>query len=258
MRGRDVVWGWWLPLGLILLWQVLSTRGALNALMFPPPTAVLATAWAMLKSGEILAQLGATLSRMFAGAAIGCFFGLACGVGMGASGAVRRSLEPMVSGLNSTPKLVLLPLLMLVAGIGEAARITSIALTCFIVMAIHGHDGVRGVNPAWVEMAHNYGAGRLAMLRRVFLPAGLPQFFTGLRLALGRALAITISVEIVSATDGVGSMVWMAWQTFSTERLYVGLAITVALGLLFHRGLERLEARLVPWGVSHRPRLAPE
>jgi ABC-type nitrate/sulfonate/bicarbonate transport system permease component len=238
----------WLPVLIVGLWQVLASRQVLNPLFFPAPTEILAVGWAMLRSGELGAQVGVTLLRMATGVAIGALSGLACGLAMGASQPVRQSLEPIVSALNSTPKLALLPMLMLLTGVGETARILPVALTCFIVMAIHGLDAVRGVNQAYVELARNYGAGRRAMLRRVYLPASLPRIFTGLRLALGRALVITISVELVSSTDGLGSMIWMAWQTFSTDKLYIGVITAALFGALFHNGLEWLETRLIPWG----------
>jgi NitT/TauT family transport system permease protein len=220
----------------------------LNALFFPAPSVLLSSGWEMLKSGELAVQVGATLSRMLIGSAIGMFGGLTCGLLMGAVGSVQRSLKPIVSALNSTPKLALLPMLMLFVGVGETARIVPIALTCFIVLAMHGLDAVRSVNRAYVELARNYGAGGRAMLRRVYLPASLPQVFTGLRLALGRALVLTVSVELVSSTNGIGSMIWMAWQTFSTDKLYIGVFTAAAFGALFHNGLEWLEARLIPWG----------
>ena len=204
--------------------------GVLNALFSPPPTVLLAAGWEMMQSGELGAQVGATLSRMFVGSAIGIIGGLACGLAMGAFDSLQRSLEPIISALNATPKLALLPMLMLITGMGETARLVPIALTSFIILAMHGLDAVRGVNPAYVELARNYGAGRRAMLRRVYLPASLPQIFTGLRLALGRALVITISVELVSSTNGLGSMIWMAWQTFSTEKLYIGVFTAAAWG----------------------------
>jgi ABC-type nitrate/sulfonate/bicarbonate transport system permease component len=248
MRLRRIALGIWLPVLIIGLWQVLASRRVLNPLFFPAPTEILAAGWTMLRSGELGAQVGATLLRMATGSAIGALCGLACGLAMGVAEPVRRSLEPIVSALNSTPKLALLPMLMLLTGVGETARILPIALTCFIVLAMHGLDAVRGVNQAYVELAHNYGAGRRAMLRRVYLPASLPRIFTGLRLALGRALVITISVELVSSTNGLGSMIWMAWQTFSTDKLYIGVITAALFGALFHNGLERIETRLIPWG----------
>lgn len=248
VRLRRTALALWLPLGILVLWQVLAARRILNALFFPAPTVVLSAAWEMLKSGELEAQVDATLSRMLIGSTIGVFGGLACGLAMGVIGPVRRSLEPLISALNSTPKLALLPMLMLFTGIGETARIAPVALTCFALLAIHGLDAVRGVNQAYVELARNHGAGRRAMLRRVYLPASLPQIFTGLRVAWGRALVLTISVELVSATNGLGSMIWMSWQTFSTDKLYIGVFTAAALGALFHNGLRWLEVRLIPWG----------
>jgi NitT/TauT family transport system permease protein len=247
MKLRNFALALWLPVGLVILWQTLAARGILNALFFPPPTQVVSAGWRMLRSGELESQVGATLGRMVLGVLIGSIGGLACGLGMGAFEPVRRSLEPAVSALNSTPKLALLPLLMLFTGVGETARIVPIALTCFIILAMSGLDAVQSVNRAYVDLARNYGANRRAMLRRVYLPASLPRVFTGLRLALGRALVITISVEMVSSPTGLGSMIWLAWQTFSTEKLYIGVVSAAALGTLFHTGLKWIEARLIPW-----------
>lgn len=248
MKLQKAVLVLWLPVGILALWQILASQQILNALFFPAPTLVLSAGWGMLKSGELGTQVGATLSRMFTGAGIGALLGLACGLAMGAAAPVRRSLEPIVSALNSTPKLALLPMLMLFTGIGETARIVPIALSCFIQLAMHGLDAVRSVNQAYIELARNYGARRGSMLRRVYLPASLPQIFTGLRLALGRALVLTISVEMLSSTNGLGSMIWMAWQTFSTDKLYIGIFAAAILGALTHNGLRWAEVRLLPWG----------
>lgn len=248
MRVKAVALAIWLPIVVLSVWQVLASRGILNTLFFPAPSALMSAGVEMLRSGELGTQAGTTLSRMFFGTGIGVLLGLACGLIMGAVGPIQRSLEPIVSALNSTPKLALLPMLMLFTGIGETARIVPIALTGFIVLAMHGLDAVRGVNQAYVEMARNHGAGRGALLLRVYLPASLPGVFTGLRLAMGRALVITISVELVGAQNGLGSLIWMAWQTFATEKLYIGVICSAALGALFHNGLRMLEARLIPWG----------
>jgi NitT/TauT family transport system permease protein len=198
--------------------------------------------------------VGITLARLFLGAGVGGFLGLACGLGMGAFDPLRRSLEPLVSALNSTPKLALLPMLIFLAGVNETSRIVPVALTSFVVLSLHGLDAVRGVNPVYLELARNYGAGRRALLRRVYLPASLPQVFTGFRVALGRALVITISVEIVSSNNGLGNMIWMAWQTFSTDKLYIGVITAAALGALFHNGLLKLEKRAIPWRDAARSR----
>jgi sulfonate transport system permease protein len=248
MKLRTVFLACWFPVCLLALWQILGSLGAINALFFPAPSVIAVAGWKMAESGELSAQIGATFARLFVGSAIGIISGLACGLAMGAFNSLQRSLEPIISALNATPKLALLPMLMLLTGVGETARLVPIALTSFIILAVHGLDAVREVNPGYVELARNYGAGRRAMLRDVYLPASLPRIFTGLRLALGRAVVITISVELVSSSTGLGSMIWTAWQTFATEKLYIGIFATSILGLLFHNGLLRLEEHLIPWG----------
>lgn len=238
----------WLPVTLVAIWQILTSVGWLDPLFFPAPSTLLSAAWQMLRQGELTKQTFHTLVRMFIGFAAGSSAGLLCGLVMGSISSVEASLEPMIAAIYSTPNLTLLPLLMMFFGVGDAAGIILVATGCFILVAMHALDAVRRVNHAYVELAANYGANRMAILRKVYIPACLPGIFTGMRLAVGRALIIAVSVELISPKDGLGSMIWLAWQTLSTEKLYVGILTTAFLGLLFNMTLRGLETRLIPWG----------
>jgi ABC-type nitrate/sulfonate/bicarbonate transport system permease component len=218
-----------------------------DPLFFPPPSAIGAACARMAQSGELWRHLGATLSRMSVGLLIGSAVGVPFGILLATAARMRRTAEPFVSALNSTPKLTLLPMLMLFFGIGETPKLVLIAAGCFLTMAIQSMDAVTSINRAFVELAVNYGANRAALWRKVYAPSALPQVFTGLRLALGRALTLAVSVELVSSEKGLGSLIWMAWQTFSIDKLYVGVALAAALGMTLHLGLKRLETHLVPW-----------
>lgn len=258
MREKRIRWlnsvagSWWLPAVLLGTWEALAQLRWINPLFFPAPSVIVQTGWRMILSGEWPSQAATTLHRMLTGSAAGLVLGFACGLLMGTLAPVRKSLEPLVSVLNSTPKLAVMPLLLLFVGVGETARLVPIALTAFVTLAMQTLDAVRSVEPGFVELARNYGAGRSALLRRVYFPACLPQIFTGLRLTAGRALVITISVELLGSPDGLGRLIWLAWQTFATEKLYIGILSTAMLGVLFHDGLARLEAKLVPWGAKPR------
>jgi len=247
MRLRRWGLGLALPAAVAGVWEICVRAGWLDPLFFPPPSSLAATGARMCLSGELPQHVQATLSRLLVGFVAGSFCGLLCGLMMGSVGWVRRLLEPVISALYSTPKLTMLPLLMLLVGIGESARIILIAISCFVFTALHGADGARSIQRIYVEVARNYGARGAALVRKVYLPSSLPQIFTGLRLALGRGLVITISIELIGSPSGLGSVVWMAWQTFATERLYVGVICSAALGGLFHLALARLETALVPW-----------
>jgi ABC-type nitrate/sulfonate/bicarbonate transport system permease component len=237
----------WLPVLILVAWEAGSALGLLNPLFLPPPSALMRSAVDMIIRGELQENLKATLTRLFLGFLLGSFSGLGFGVLMGVVPWIRRSLEPIISGAYATPKISLLPMLMLLMGVGEPARILFIAVGCFILMAMHGMDALQNVNHRYVEMAINYGADRLDVIRKVYLPSALPQIFTGFRIALGRALTITIALELISCPNGLGSMIWMAWQTFYTEKLYIGVILAATLGSILHFSLKRLEDRLVPW-----------
>jgi len=247
MKTKAALFALWFPACVLVLWQLGANLRWFDPLFFPPPTAILAAAERMVSSGELSRHLGATLARMGAGLLAGALPGALFGLLMGTVGWVRRSTEPLVSALNSTPKLALLPMLMLFFGVGETARLLLVAAGCFLTMAIQTMDAVTSVNRAFIEMAVNYGADRWALWRKVYVPSALPQIFTGVRLALGRALVITVSVELVSAQNGLGSLIWSAWQTFTITKLYVGVTVAAALGAILHWGFQRLEARLIPW-----------
>lgn len=240
----------WLPVVLLGSWQILASVGALNPIFFPPPSILLSTASDMLREGELQRHVLATLRRTFEGFSLGVTAGLAAGLAMGSSAFIRRSLDPLIAALWASPKLSLLPMLMILLGIGDAPRIVLIALGCFIVVSLQVVDSIGSIQRGYVEVAKNYGAGRVALLRRVYLPAVTPAAFTSLRLAFGRALTLTVSVELISSPDGLGTLIFHAWQGLLTERLYVAIGVTAALGMLSHKVLRWMERRYVPWNLN--------
>lgn len=245
--GRSLLRAFWLPLAVLVLWEIAVSAHWLDRLFFPPPSAIASTLIAMARTGELWRHLGATLGRIVVGLTLGAAVGAPSGILMGTVPAVRRSVEPTIAALNSTPKMALFPMLMLFFGLGEAPRLILIAAGCFLTMAIQSADAVASVNRAFADLAVNCGASPAMVWRKVYVPSVTPQMFTGLRLALGRALTIVISTELVGASNGLGGLVWIAWQTFSIDKLYVGVALAAAMGATLHAGIRRLEAHLVPW-----------
>jgi len=201
----------------------------------------------MYNSGELYNHVSTTLSRILIGFAIGASAGISIGLLMGVSGFFRRAVEPIVSALNSTPKMSLFPLVLLFLGVGETARLFLIAVSPMIPVAIQTLDAVRTVPHGFVEMAQNYGARRRDVLRRVYLPASTPQILSAVRVAMGRCLVTTISVEIIGSPSGIGHMIWMGWQTLATEKLYIGVILAGSMGMTSHKLLKRIERRVVPW-----------
>jgi len=246
-KARRLLGSAWLIALLLACWEAMSRLRILDPLFFPAPSILLQTLEKLTVSGEVGRQVMNTLERTAVGFGVGVICGVAVSVALTLSATLRRASEPLISALYSTPRLTLLPMVMLLVGVNDTARILLVAMGTALLMIIQISDAVRAVNRDFVDMAVNYGAGPLAVIRKVYLPACLPQGFTALRLAFSRALVLTISVELLNCDDGVGSMIWSAWQTFAIEKLYVSIALAGALGLFFQWFFLRLERRLTPW-----------
>jgi len=228
-------------------WQALASLRILDPLFFPPPSRLFSTVGSLLASGELGREAGRTLTRASVGFGTGAVAGILAAALVSSWPWLHRATQPAIAALYSSPKLTLLPMLMLLVGVNETSRILLVGLSSFLLVVMQVSDAVRSVNPDYVNMAASYGAGQAMVIRRVYLPACLPQIFTALRLAFGRALVLTISIELLSGQNGLGSMIWSAWQTFAVEKLYVGVMLAAGLGLLFQALFRILERRLVPW-----------
>lgn len=240
-----------LPVAIIVavlaLWEWRARSGSISTLFFPAPSTIIQTFARLLASGELAIQLGATLSRLLLGFALGSAPGLIFGLTMGWSRRLRAVIDPFVAALHPIPKISLLPLIIIIFGIGETSKIVAVAVGSFFPMVINCMAGVLQISPTYFDVAKNYGAGPLKVFKRVILPGSLPLVLTGARISLNIALLITISVELVAAKKGLGAVIWFAWQTLRTEELYASLIVISALGIGFNLFLQRLKLRLVPW-----------
>jgi ABC-type nitrate/sulfonate/bicarbonate transport system permease component len=243
-----------MPVAIVLLafslWETLARTGAISAFYFPAPTTILRTLLGLIVSGELWRQLGATLSRLFPGLLLGGVPGLLLGLAMGWSRPLRLALDPIIAALHPVPKIAVLPLLMVIFGIGETSKIVVIGVAAFFPMLINSMAGVRQVSPTYFEVAENYGAGRFKVLTRVVLPGSLPMILSGLRLALNLSLLLTIATEIVAGDTGLGAMIWLSWELLRVDVLYASLFVAAGLGIASNQLLQSAMRRLVPWQVE--------
>jgi NitT/TauT family transport system permease protein len=228
-------------------WELLARLGLLSPTFFPPPSRIVATLVASCVDGTMPRHLAATVLRVGPGLLIGGAPGLLLGLVMGWSPRVRGVADPFIAALHPIPKLALLPLFMLIFGIGEASRIAAVAVAAFFPMLINAMAGVRQISPVYFEVAENYGARRMQVLTRVVLPGALPSALAGMRLAANIAFLVTIAVEIAAAQVGLGSLVWLSWQVLKVELLYATLAVIAVLGVALNGGMAMLSGWLVPW-----------
>jgi NitT/TauT family transport system permease protein len=166
---------------------------------------------------------------------------------MGLSDRVRGALDPFVGALHPLPKIAVLPLLLVIFGIGDLPLILIIAAGVTFPMLINTMAGVSQIDPIHLDVARIHRAGRWMVVRRVVIPAAAPSVLAGLRLALNTALLIAIAVEMVAASSGLGEMIWMSWTTFRIENIYVAVFTTIAFGLGVNLLITLLTRIWIPW-----------
>ena len=235
---------------LLVVWEVVVRSGLHVGLFLPAPSSVILRLVQLVTDGSLMTHLAATLVRIAGGLVIGTGIGLALGLAMGSSASLRRALDPVVAALHPIPRLAFFPLLIVVFGVGEYSKLASVALGAFFPMLLNTVAGIRGMNPVHLELARNYGATPRQMFRRILLPGSMPLMLTGLRLSSNVAFHSTIGVEMVGSRTGIGSLLWLSWQTFRIDQLYAILVVIAVIGIGLAALIRWVTARSAPWLVE--------
>ena len=267
------------PVLVLLVWQFAGDYGLINPNWFPQPTKIaaglwdlivrydrfsqtsllgrpwlipeyfgkdgLAGVWTLLSESHVLA----TVSRVFAGFVLGAIPGILLGVVMGLNQTVRLMLDTTLSAIYVLPKIAIFPIVMLMFAdpFGEGPKIVVVALAVFILMTINTMAGVRSIDAVYLMAGRNYGARGWQMMRHVVIPGAMPVIFAGLRIALGTAMIVIISVEFLRAKQGVGFITFYYWEVLNPEKMYAGLLVVMMLGVLLAFALQWLQHRMMPW-----------
>ncbi|MCK5342162.1 MAG: ABC transporter permease subunit, partial [Candidatus Heimdallarchaeota archaeon] len=156
-------------------------------------------------------------------------------------------LAPFIAALYPIPKIAIFPLLMIIFGIGEGSKFAAIFLSAFFPMLLTSLAGVQQINKIYFEVGKNYGVRNWKVFTHILFPGSLPSILAGLRLAANVSFIISISVEIISATSGLGVLLWFAWQTFRVNELYAVLVVISLLGIIINYLFELMTNYFVPW-----------
>jgi NitT/TauT family transport system permease protein len=237
------------PFVLLLLWEGLVQLRVLDRRFFPAPSSIAGT-FMQLAMTTLPGNIAISLSRAAIGFLIGAVPAILLGVLMGLVPIVRAALQPIVGALFAIPKVSILPLVMLIFGLGEQSKWAIIAIAVFFQVLISTAAGVANIERIYLDVGRNFGAGRLATLWTIALPGALPVIFAGVRLGWGVSLLLLVTAEMVAAKAGLGFLIWQAWQTFTIEEMYVGLVTIAVLGMLSFWLLDVLEGWLIPWRRS--------
>jgi NitT/TauT family transport system permease protein len=236
-----------LPVGLLAAWELAARLALLSPRYFPAPTTIGATLGRLLAGGEFWGDALTTLARLGAAFVLAALAAVPLGLGMGLWRPLRRLVEPPVLLLYPLPKIALLPLFLILLGVGEGAFVLTGAVTAFFQILISTAGGTASIDPLLVEAGRNYGARGPVLFQKVIFPAALPAILTGLRLGLGLGLITVIAVEFVTAKSGLGHLVFRYWQMLLTAEMFAAMGLVGLIGLGATRGLRRVQQRALAW-----------
>ncbi|MFE7835857.1 ABC transporter permease [Streptomyces sp. NPDC057474] len=188
-----------------------------------------------------------SLTRLFAGYALAVVAGVLLGLLLGRSRVLGRMASPIVEFLRAIPSTALIPLAMLVFGVGDTSKIFLIAIACLWPVLLNTIDGVSGVEPTLLDTGRVYRIGRFDELRSVVLPSAAPQIFAGMRTSLSLAVILMVVSEMVASSNGIGYFVLQSQRTFAITEMWSGIVLLGVLGYVLNALFVLVENRVLAW-----------
>jgi sulfonate transport system permease protein len=200
----DRLLGWIIPVSVLLVWELFARLGMLPPNWLPAPTVVGKTIYQLAVAGDLLKHAGITIARV----ALGFLFGASAGTFFGGLTGylplARKLLDPSLQALRSVPSIAWVPLFLLWLGIEETSKIALISVGAFFPVYLNLSVAMRHVDPKLLEVGKLYRLSSFQMVRRLILPAALPEYIVGLRGGLGLAWMFVVAAELLGASSGIG------------------------------------------------------
>ena len=242
MKKRDLLLG---IIAILAAWQILSWL--INKPILPGPWVVLQTFFVEL-GDRLMGHILASLWRVVASTALAIALAAPAGLVMGQSARVNAVFSPIVYLIYPIPKVVLVPVLLLIFGIGDLAKILIIFIILFFQILVLVRDQASNLRPELIQSVRSLGAGRRALFRFVYWPASLPAILTALRQSVGTAVAVLYIAELFATQKGLGYYIYLKGSTlFDYPAMYAGILAMSLLGLGLYFTVDWLEKRLCPW-----------
>ena len=230
-----------LPVAFLLFWQYASTTGLVRATLFPAPTTLWETFVKLVSNGTIGKALAVSFQRVAIGFSIGTVAGIALGFVVGLFPMANRALSAFTSILRPIPVIALIPLFIVLFGIGETTNVAVIVVGSFWSNFLNTISGIQSVDDHLLELAYAYRVSSPRTVFQIILPSAVASIITGVRLALGSAWMSVVAAEMIGASSGIGYLIMYARELAQTDRLYVYILIIGLIGLVLDRILMQVQ-----------------
>jgi ABC-type nitrate/sulfonate/bicarbonate transport system permease component len=248
-RGHVLQLRYWLPAlslaAFLTAWELVGR--SVDPLLFAPPTRVASSFAELVRSGELIAAVAVTVNTLLVGYGLAIAVGIPFGVLLAQSRTVGAVLSPYLYGIFSTPRVVIVPLIIVWFGVGYTGRLLLVFLWSMIAIATSTADGVRNARPDLVEVARSFGVGRLQIVRHVLLPGSVPFVVSGLRIGAERAVVGVVIGEMFLELTGLGGLIQTEAQSFGTGAVLSAVVTIAVIGTVLIFGLDAVERRVSRW-----------
>lgn len=232
----------------LIIWELVgNTFQLINPMFMSAPSLVWKAAVDMFASGEIYNDLYVSGIELAGGYLLSVVVAVPFGIAIGWYKKVAYIFDPFVNAMNATPRVALLPLVIIWLGIGILSKVGIIFLGAVFPILINARDGVKTTPSNLLTAARSFGASEWMLFKTVVLPSTVPFILTGLRLGLGRAIVGVMVGELYAATAGIGFMITVAGATFQTDKVFVGVLIFALTGMIGTELITRVEKRFNRW-----------
>jgi sulfonate transport system permease protein len=235
------------PVGLLVVWDLSVRYDVVPSTLIAAPLDVAERLIQLLASGRLEHQVVVSLSRLAQGFLYGSILGVAVGTAVGASPLASRLIEPTLLTMLPIPAVAWVPLLIVLFGIGETSKVLLIALGSFCTLFLHTAHGIRSADRKLVEVAYVLGKSRALLIRRVLLPAALPEIFAASRIAMALSWALLIVAEVIASSSGLGWFLWDARNFNRPADMIVGMIAIGVLGKLSDALLGQVASFATRW-----------
>jgi ABC-type nitrate/sulfonate/bicarbonate transport system permease component len=231
----------------LLFWELSVLLGWIDPLFISSPSRILSTGFLLFLDGAIYNDLRVSGIEFGIGFGLAIIVAIPLGILMGWYPKISAIFDPFVAALYATPRIALLPLLMIWFGIGLGSKIAIIFLGSIFPILVNTITGMRTIDADYIKAARSFGAKDKQIFLTVALPSSIPLILTGIRLGLGHALIGVVVGELYAATAGIGFMMAVAGSTFQTDKLMVGIIIIAIAGVAMTEIIRKLEKRFDRW-----------
>jgi sulfonate transport system permease protein len=242
---------WSAPMVLLIVWELAARSGMIKASVLPAPSGVFVTASVLVRSGELQANLLASLRRALFGFAIGSTLGLVLGLLTGLSRLADALLDRSIQTIRAVPFLAIIPLVIVWFGVGESSKVFLIALGSMSPMYLNTALGIRQVDPKLLEMTQVMGLRRHERVLYAVLPGALPSILNGMRLAMTTAWLALVVAETVGADAGLGYLAMNAREFLQTDVIVLVIFLYAAIGIGTDQLARFLERSLLAWHPNY-------